>query len=699
MQLPPELDFLAHFLVEPSKAYRSAFWLLNDFDEAIWKYSFDYKKPKYIDWRINLDDGSILTDPKNRNLLLGLKYYLTLCTRDHFGNLPESSEVQGALLQRFSHACHVLDFLLINGKRYQLAKYGLEGLNAGNLKEILQTLADNPLIAESIYNWRERLRDYCLHLVQLSCNSAMNDVLTAKPQIGVVTDAQRVEDELGIAHELIPKVRAALFLQGLYHKQVGGNQPNTTQISQEIYPETLWGKNQQKVMYDILIYNDDLSQFDREFGGAPVTSGAREKMRDTTYGTYRRAVYRLGVLHELELPAPRVEALLKAEKFSPDLSTIGRFRTLPSNIVFTGLRQAIEFHLDHGQELTKAFCRIALECKKRNVSPSFLTAMEVQQLAGPRLKAFGVSRLSLAVNSAGSGVYNTNIKGSKEAYFGSLRSNHGLYELMAVYVGCVQLTLGILMARRVSELYQLNAKDCLDETGEWLLFRNAKSTRHLFGMRRREARPIEPIAADMIKTLIRMQKVLCRIGYIPKLQTLFAVPNFKGAAQLTDSSEYVYNRNLDLYCDYFETPLNADGERYYFRQHQMRRFFAMLFFYCGSFAKLDTLQWMLGHTDPKHVYRYITESSDGAVLASAKAQLVAEELHQGNLENFIELTQLLEERYGTKKFTMMSTHDLEDQIVELMKEGWIEIEPEFFSDHEGNKFKIVARLKRAPEAA
>ncbi|MGY2292593.1 hypothetical protein ACW9H6_23020, partial [Pseudomonas sp. SDO528_S397] len=96
----------------------------------------------------------------------------------------------------------------------------------------------------------------------------------------------------------------------------------------------------------------------------------------------------------------------------------------------------------------------------------------------------------------------------------------------------------------MSELYELSAEDCLDETEEWLLFRNAKSTRHLFGVRRREARPIEPIAADMIKTLIRMQKVLRRIGFIPKLQMLFSVPSFRGAAQLTNSSAYVYNRNL-----------------------------------------------------------------------------------------------------------------------------------------------------------
>ncbi len=50
--------------------------------------------------------------------------------------------------------------------------------------------------------------------------------------------------------------------------------------------------------------------------------------------------------------------------------------------------------------------------------------------------------------------------------------------------------------------------------------------------------------------------------------------------------------------------------------------------------------------------------------------------------------QLLKERYGTEKFTLTSTHDLEDQIVELIPEGSVEIEPRVFQRYEGNKFKI-----------
>lgn len=699
MLLPPELDFLAPLLVEPTEAYQYATWLINDFDSDIWEYNFDYKTPKKLDWRIRLDDDSLLTEPKNRNLLLGFKYYLTASTRDYSSYQGETNELGGQQHVCFTKACYILDYLLLNGRRYQLAKYGLEGLTAGNLQEILETIAGHPAALESIYNWRESLTNFCAELTLKVNPDILSKILTTVPQLSIITEEQIEDDELGIPHALIPQVRAALYHFELYHSQTAGRCPNTAKISQAIYQNTLLGKSSSKAAYGILSYNIDSALFVREHRRAAVTGNSSTKMQVKAYLTYRRAVYTLGVLHELELPAPTVEALIKADQFCPQLASAGRFRTLPAQVVFAGLRHAIEFHLDYGRELTKAFCRIALECKKRDISPASLTHEEVQRLVGGKLYAFGVRRLGLSVRSANAGYYHACVKGEKAQYFDSLRDNNGLYELISIYVGCVQITVGILTARRINELCELKAADCLDETEQWLLFRNAKSTRHLFGLRRREARPIEPIAVDMIKTLIQMQKVLKRIGYIDKLQTLFSAPSLNGAANLTDASAGSYNRKLDLFCDYFETPLNADGERYYFRQHQMRRFFAMLFFYCGSFAKLDTLQWMLGHTDPAHVYRYITESTDGAVLASAKAQAVAEELHQGNYDNFKDLMQLLKERYGTEKFTLISADDLEDQIMELMEEGWVEIEPEFFSDHQGKKFKIVARLRRFPEAA
>ncbi|MFK8397753.1 integrase [Pseudomonas sp. BGr12] len=698
MQLPPELDFLSSLLIAPSEEYRSAIWLLSKFGDNTWKYSFNFKDAKELNWNIQLHDGSSLTAQKNENLLNGFKYYLTCSTRNH-AERTESNNLQYVQRGKFMKACHIIDHLLINGERYQLGTYGLEGLTGGNLVEILENLAKSSLISESIYNWEQNLRDFCLELVKQSSIASMTKTILSIPQLSTITQEQIENDSLGILHDIIPWARAALYLNNLYHKQVDGNIINTTAISQLIYPGTIWGINKPKPSCSILNYNDDCSQIDREYPAAPITSGVRDRLKDTTFTQYRRAIYNLGILHEIPLPAPSLEALDQAENYRPNLTSVGRHRTLHSEIVFSALRKSIEFHLEHGQELIKAFCRVALECKKRKISPAALTAEEVQTLVGPKLRAFGITRLSMAMRSTGAAKARSRLKGQKIDYFINLRNNRCLYELLAVYMGSIQFTLGILIGRRASELQSLNPRDCLDETEKWLVFANAKSTRNLFGIRRLEARPIEPLAVDMIKTLIRMQKTLVRIGYTKNLKTLFAMPNFLGTNTLIESSTHTFNRNLDFFCDYFETPLNDNGERYYFRQHQLRRFFAMLFFYSGSFAKLDTLQWMMGHNDPSHVYRYITESTDGAILTGAKANFAAERLRDGDEENFQELRQLLKDRYGSDDYTIIDTHDLEDQIQELIEEGWIEIEPDFFTDHQDTNFKVVARLKRRPEAA
>jgi len=698
MKLPPELDFLSVYFLDPEIEYRTSSWLISDFESDTWTISFNQKTSREISWNVALHDGSLLTSSKNCNLLKGLKYYLTASTRDYHGHLAETNS-QVAQQRQFYYTCHIIDLLLINSGRFDLASYGLEGLTDGNLIEMLEIISSSAKLEDKIYNWNTRLRNYCLQLLEKTDPKAILQALDSKPQLLVITNEQSDNDDLGIPHDQIPKVRAALHLNNIYHKQnTNGFQPNTILISNELYEDTLWGKHQAKPLSPILCYNENLSMISKEYPAVPVKGSSEGAMQDPTYKLYRRALYNIGVLHEINIPAPPIEALIRAEQFTPQLSPTGRFRSLPSAIVFKALRQAIEFHIDYGEELTRAFCRVAIECKKRNISPSSLTSDEVCALVGDKLLKFGVNRLSLSTRLVSSCIYGAQVKGDPTQYFENLRANSGLLELIAIYIGSVQLTTGILMARRASELYSLPAHGCLDLSETYLIFKNAKSTRYLFGYRREEARPIEPIAADMIKTLTKMQKILKRVGYIADLQTLYATPSLRGAAALTNSSRYVFDRNLDLFCDYFETPINADGERYYLRQHQMRRFFAMLFFYCGSFAKLDTLQWMLGHADPTHVYRYITESTDGSVLAGAKAHYIAEQLHQNNIENYIALADLLKDKYGTDNFSLIDTNDLEDQIHDLLKEGWLEIEPEFFTDHEGTKFKVVARIIRSKEA-
>jgi hypothetical protein len=141
------------------------------------------------------------------------------------------------------------------------------------------------------------------------------------------------------------------------------------------------------------------------------------------------------------------------------------------------------------------------------------------------------------------------------------------------------------------------------------------------GLRSTQARPIEPIGASMIAEIERFQRILNRIGFGNRVSTLFSPPSGHGTNNRINADTFAFNKHLDEFCDYFEIPLNSDGKRYYIRQHQLRRFFALLFFHSNSFGSLETLQWMLGHTDLRHVWHYITESMEGEVLRGVNAGL------------------------------------------------------------------------------
>jgi hypothetical protein len=689
MQLPPELDFLTPFYIEQSIALRQADWLLSDFDDYLWEYSFGYKKPKVIDWNVQLDDGSRLTDPKNKELLDGFKYFITGSTHS-FGEPAPRTTPAASRPEEFNRALHIADFLLLNAREFQLAKYGLAGLGRDALKLILSEICSNKSAAEAVYSWRKRLSLYCLNLTLQVSTAQIESALEELPALNTITPDQADNNMLDIPLEIIPRVRAALYLNGMYKRSETGYNANSIRISEIIYRDTLKGRYESKPTAEILAVKEG-DYFTREFLPIAVTTGTREIIGDSSFYKYRASLYSLGNLHEVGLPAPSVDDLAAVKRFKLETGKLGRFRTLPSHVVFGAVKNAIEFHVKNGKAIIDGLCKIALHCKLNGISTSELNDHSVRSIIGESLSKLGVRRLGLSRRAVGS-EYAMRTKGSASEYFQDLRANRGLLELVKVYIGSAQIVVGALMARRVGELLDLHASNCLDVSEQWLVFQNRKSTQNLFGIRRVEVRPIEPIAVQMIKTLVRMQKILKRLGYIDELMELFSSPAMHGDLSLSGKDGYNYNQNLDFFCDYFETEINDDGKRFYIRQHQLRRFFAMLFFYSSSFGGLETLQWMLGHTDVQHVWNYITEAMDGATLAGAKVQYVAEALHSGDIESYESLAALVTARYGTENFTLADTNELEDYLADLMEEGAITIEPEFFEDDDGQRFKVIAKV-------
>ncbi|HRN46073.1 MAG TPA: hypothetical protein PLH20_15075, partial [Flavobacterium sp.] len=218
-------------------------------------------------------------------------------------------------------------------------------------------------------------------------------------------------------------------------------------------------------------------------------------------------------------------------------------------------------------------------------------------------------------------------------------------------------------------------------------------------------RPIIRSVARLMWKIEAFNKKIIELGIkLPRLFNLLGTS--EKTLQFTNSitiSPYTY------ICDYFETPfINENGipKKLYFSNHQLRRFFAMMFFWTNGYDGLDTIRWMLGHSSTEHLYHYITESNNGAVLNGIKAAHLVNEVQNGQLETIDILRKAISQYYDVEQanielerisdavrdyiddedFETRPSHisnadisAIENTIYKLLHDDVIRLEPEFFT--------------------
>ncbi|MFJ5286662.1 integrase [Pseudomonas sp. NPDC088429] len=676
-------EFLEDFKLVEAAPHTTAPWLLNEFNENIWVIQTTQKIPYELHWGVSLWDGSMLTDDKNEILLRSLKHLLIIGTNgvnEEFAMLAPVSQYM-----RLACSSRLIDYLLINAQSYDLCRFGLGALDADNLKGILNHLAAYAWSEDSIYAWHERVTAFCKLQLSTLSDSEAEKIFAKYPSMLEISDDVCEDIKLDIAASEIPRIRAAMMKANLYYGNNDGYKISTKALSERLYPDTLRGRQTAKSALVMLSFFPNEQSYKREYPSVSVTTGESEILQDTLYFYYRYTLVNSASLSTLGLPAPSDTDTIK--EHVPTLNQSSRFRSVPSGNLLKLFRRSMEFHLEHGRKILNGFVRVATYCHARNISMTRLPQAELLKIIGPELANFGVKKLGLS--SHRKTLTRSRRKGSREQYFQQLRANYGLLELVYVYLGSVQLTVGMIMARRVDELITLEAKKCLDITKSWLIFKLAKSTRRALGIRQRQSRPIDAVAVEMIEELRRLQKLLKRLGVIDDLSDLFATPPSMGHKVLQDCSLHLYNRHLDFACDYFESDVTTEGERYYVRQHQLRRFFAIMFFYTNSFGDLDTLRWMLGHRDVEHIWHYLTECLEPKDLRGAGARYFADLAKHDRLENYQNLQDLLYAEFGTTKFALVDEQKIEDYLAAMLEEGKARIEPKFFKDENGKSMQIL----------
>ena len=677
-------EFLDDFVITKLAPHTSAPWLLSDFYKHRWAIQANQKKPIELDWTVHLGDGSLLTEAKNEKLLRSLQHLLIIGAN----GVNEEFSTRAPVTQNMRLSCtlRLIDYLLIHSRRLGLIKFGLGALSADDLKGILNHLASTPWAEDSVYAWPERSSAFCnAQLCNLSDNEA--EIIFAKyPSMLEVSDDECENLKLDITVADIPRIRAALMKANLYYgNSSNGYKVSTKALSERIYSDTLRGRQTPKSALEVLNFYPNEINYKREYPGVRVTTGESDILQDTVYYYYRYALVNSAALNTLGLSAPADTNTIT--EYIPKLNESSRFRSVPSDNLLKLFRRSVEFHVEHGRKILNGFIRVAARSHAQNISMTQQSKEDFLRIIGPELANFGVKELGLSSNRSTNN--KSPRKGSREQYFQHLRANHGLLELVYVYLGSIQMVVGMIMARRIDELVTLDAANCLDKSKSWLVFNLEKSTRDALGMRQRESRPIDAIAVEMIEELRRFQKLLKRLRVIDDLTSLFATPSSLGHKGLQDCSLHLYNRHLDFACDYFESDITADGERYYVRQHQLRRFFAIMFFYTNSFGELDTLRWMLGHRDIEHVWHYLTECLEPKDLRGAGARYFADLAKHERLDNYQNLQDLLFAEFSTTKFSLVDEQKIEDYLSAMLEEGKARIEPQFFNDENGKSMQVL----------
>lgn len=692
MTYPEHLAHLSSLFVKKDISYfMSAPWLTSDFDSPVWTYNFAFKNDQKLDWGVRLYDGSLLTDEQNAELIKIFRCWLIGSTLSANNNTHNTTMT--AQSADFRRTITIIDQILQQGSDLQLVTTGLSLISADHMRDVLDQIGTSSTIALSTYDWNTRLREFCIDLVENTDPALISRTLQDHPYLSEISPFQIETNELDLPLESVPSIRAALFLNNYYNGiPTGGYNISSVLVSAKLYANTLGGKARQKPQHPILGYVTRTDKFLREYNNVPVTNPQRGGMAQRDLVLYKSSFLSLKKLLPLELRLPSSEAFKELSLHAITGPEMGRFKNVPTRVIFRAIRDSIEMHFEYGPLLLKSFCNIAQYVMANNLSILRIPDAKIVSLLEPKIAKLGVKTLGLSARSIGRAP-GAALKVSKESYFSRLRKCEGLLEMIGIYYAAVQIVVGGTMAKRGVELRSLDPRTCLSKDLKWLIASLAKSTRGRRGLRSTNARPIDPLAVEMLQMLIEFQNFLLKIGYIDKTYPVFSSPGIHGTTNLISCDIYLYYKNIDLFCDFFEVELDKYNRRWYPRQHQLRRFFALVFLNCGHGASIDILQWVFGHTDPSHIWNYISEELPGKELRNTLAQTVSEQMASKGSTHYSDLIELINDTFGTKNVPIMDSEELTGYLEFLMDGGQLSLEPVFLEDDTGFKVEILAIVR------
>ena len=742
-----------HFTHIYDQADEVPYWFKSVYDDDVTILNFG-QKDKVIDWSsVTLDDDLPLTHFKHKPLLNGFKNWLLAISDplENGGLVIKNATVKSRVMKVIT----LIDAILLRSAALELSRYHLSQITADFWLSLFKVMSEGGA-SKGVYDYTSRT----VELVKAHENSITKEQVNAFLIKYPFVNRDIAEDDLTLYLTKEERVKACcwLYAQGYYkYRSNFAEQGNGVVQIMLIFegkiaspllciptsPELWLAEKARTTEYPL--FNTESSE--------ALTSESTIQGYISVAKLINTNIYK----DNASSPLSDATKALSIRKINDlvTLKPVGRTRTLHPDMIFKLSRQTFEFVFKCQQDVLDA-CLLAISQgasknpksntnkerpKKRsgtfipdihqNMSITerghFMQTKVMGTLDEKVVKALGIRQV-LPFEALAADKYN------------AIRNNESLFELYGVLIGSCQYLTGLITARRQDELVSLGSSGNLSpnlspfehENIDYnLIFKLKKSgDGGKISTNKIIERPITASIAKIIWRLEAFNEAAISQGLI-KGKALGLFNNLDARmCHLTKTNVKSFNAHLDLICDYFEVPLvkmsNGELRRQYVRQHQLRRFFALLFFWQKRFQGLEALRWMLGHTDMSHLYHYISSNEVGDILNGVKATVIVQGVlnKDGELEKLKSIGELkaaLAKKYNAGAVViddlesvidladdedittphidqLKAEANLESNLEELLKTGEISLEPNFFkiTDEDGQvreTFNLAFQVK------
>lgn len=703
-------------------------WLKSEFDSDQWRIIFSKKQgvtsasSTVIAWdKIKLDDGEFLNAPHHSKLLNTFKRWIINIDNPSLngGRITSLASSQRNLY----YIIKLIECIIHNGAVINLSEMHLSLITKDFLIDMLVSIVTvdeygvpkylrfkeyfRKILLENSLRYDYLLKNKKTH--RLSKSSIYKEMADRKCLVNIFNFN---DDEYNKVNKYIA------------HKFVVNNIFDCSMFQKYFFRNKLLSSTKSMSFLNCIVHEDYHKTNEKKFYGlydsmqsTSNLSCTTENVDDVNSDSIRTLVK---LLKQLSFAADQERISLDSSIFSAinsneiiklvNIAERGRFRTLPVAPMLNLMRDTFEFAFKNIDEILesvidvfdfqcKFVCkRISLNKYARYNFTDLVNALYPEKLVcGDYLS----SNVDIATRKV------------------SLKSNT-LINRYNILISSVQFLFAIFSAKRLNEINSLKPcsnlipnlnPDNMDHTALFSVESLVMKT-GVVGPNEVKAvtqRPMIRSVARLMWKIESFNKIIMRMGI--ELPSLFNL--LTGSEKRLNFAKSPVISPYKYICDYFDTPfVNENGipKKLYFSNHQLRRFFAMIFFWSNGYDGLDSIRWMLGHSSSEHLYHYITESSSGAVLNGVKATHLVNEVQNGKLETIDVLRKAISQYYdvaqanieierlsdavrdyvGDEDYETIPSYisdtdinAIEDTIYQLLHDDVIRLEPTFFTVERG----------------